>query len=192
MTLAVADTLTSEAVTLATPNCFYIGNGDTVTKVDTTTSSWTVSDPVTIAKGYTIKGLTKIGDQIIIYATDGSNGKQYLWDTESPLPSREITWYDKTITRVLNLNNVDYLVVRTPKRASLYMVNGYQPELISQSTNIVNKSRDRFAFEGNGYINSIETIGNRLLIPTNGGIYSYGNINPGYTRSILKEYTWNG
>ena len=189
--LAVSDTLTSEAVILTTPNSIYIGNGDTLTKVDTTTTTWTSSDPVKVAQGYTIKGITKIGDQITIYASDGSNGKQYIWDWESPLPSREITWYDKPISRVLNLNNVDYIIVRTSKRATLYMVNWYQPELIAQSTNLVNTERDRFAFEGDDYINSIETIGNRLLIPTSGGLYSFWNIHPWYTKSIVREYTWN-
>lgn len=167
VTAAITKAFNEQAPILAVPNFIYVGNGNVLTKIDTSLSTWSSTDPVTIAQGYSIRSLTKIGDQIFIYASDGSNGKQYLWDGTTGTPSSEITWYDKPIQRVFNLNNVDYAIVKTSLRSSLYVVNGYQPQLVFQSLNVQDSEKDRFAFDAT-YVNSIETIGERLLIPTPG------------------------
>ena len=189
--LHITKTFTWDAVTLSVPNFLYIGNGQTLTKVDTSLANWSTTDPVKIAQGYTIKGLSKVWDQIYIYASNWVNGKQYIWDWSSATPSREIDWYDKPIQRVINYNNVDYIIVKTALRSSLYLVNGYQPELIFQSLNIQTASKDRFAFDSTT-TNASETIGSRILIPVSGGVFSYGNISPWYPLAWLKEYTVNG
>lgn len=191
ISLALSKAFTWDSVLLSTPNFIYIGNWQTLTKVDTSLSSWSSSDPVTIAQWYTIKWLSKVWDQIYIYASNWSDGKQYVWDSQSTTPSWEITWYDKPISRVINLNNVDYIIVKTALRSSLYKVNWYQPQLLYQSLNIQNANKDRFAFDPE-YINGFETIWQRLLLPSSWWLYSFGNINPWYPLSILKEYTWNG
>lgn len=84
--VGLSKTFSSDAVTLEVPNYIYIGNGDTLTKVDTSLATWSSTDPVHIARGYTIKGLSKVGDQIYIYASNGSHGKQYIWDGVTATP----------------------------------------------------------------------------------------------------------
>lgn len=195
VSLAVAWTFNADAPVLTTPNFIFIWTGNTVAKVDTSTSSFSLTTPVSIDQWYTVKGITKVWDQIYIYASDGSNGKQYIWDGSASAPSREILWYDKPITRVINLNNIDYIVVRTSKRAALYVVNWYQPQLITQSGFIlpatVEQIRQRLAFEWS-YINGIETIWEKILIPSVWWLFSYGNQNPWFPRALVKEYTWDG
>lgn len=190
-TLHITKTFNWDAVTLSIPNFLYIGNGQILTKVDTSLSNWSTTDPVKIAQGYIIKWLSKVWDQIYIYASNWIHGKQYIWDGSSATPSREIDWYDKPIQRVINYNNIDYIIVKTTLRSSLYLVNGYQPELIFQSLNIQTAWKDRFAFDSTT-TNAWEIIGSRILIPVSWGVFSYGNISPWYPLAWVKEYTVNG
>jgi len=180
-------TFNTQSPVLTIGNEIHIGNGNEITSIDITTTTWTASTTVTIDHWYTIVGLTKIGDQIFIYASNGAIGKQYLWDWTTLAPTRSITWYDKPIQRVINFNNIDYIVVKTANRTSLWMVNGYQPQLICQS-NFIYWNNDKFSFNAS-YINSFETIGTKFLIPgENGYIYSYGNLYPWFPQSILREF----
>lgn len=126
----------------------------------------------------------------MVYASDGANSKQYLWDGISLTPSSEISWYDKPIQRIVNVNNVDYAIVKNQARSSLNLVSGYQPSELYRSTYVQNAKRDRFAFDAT-YLNSTETVGDKLLIPADGGVYTFGNHSPGFPKSMVKEYSWN-
>lgn len=59
----------------------------------------------------------------MVYASDGANSKQYLWDGISLTPSSEISWNDKPIQRIINVNNVDYAIVKNQARSSLNLVS---------------------------------------------------------------------
>lgn len=191
VTVALTKAFPYETPTLGIPNFLFVGNGSVVTRIDTSLSTWSSADTVTIENGFTVNGLSQVGDQIFIYATDGSEGKQYVWDGVSSTPSGSLRWYDKPIQRVLNLNNVDYVITKTRYRSSLFMVNGYQPVDTFKSPNVYVPGQERFDFDGT-YLNAIETIGNTLIIPAFGGLYTYGNGSPGYPKALVKEFTWNG
>lgn len=101
---------------------------------DLTKSPWALStaNPIQIDKGFTIKGITKIDSQIIIYTANdtlynttigyntissqgGANGKVYYYSfqglaTANP-PDRTIDWKDRPILAVASRSNVDYVLV---------------------------------------------------------------------------------
>ena len=164
-----------------------IWNWNVITAIDVTTTTWTSSTAVTIDTWFTIKWFTKIWDQIFIYATDWSVTKQYLWDWVSLAVQRSITWYDKPLNRVISWNNIDYLVVSTKYRKSLWQVNWYQPDLIAQSNFINDNIWDKFVFN-TSLNNSIETIWTKFLIWWYWSIYTYWNYSPWFPKWLLREY----
>jgi len=185
-------TFNEQSPVLFSPNIIYIGNGNVITQIDTTSSTWVASTVLTIDKWFVIRGLTKIGDQIFVYATDWAITKQYLWDGASTAADRVITWYDKPLQRVISWNNIDYLVVKNSSRSSLWLVNGYQPQLLFQSDYITNSSEDKFSFDCD-YVNSIETIGTKFVFSSGSeDLYTYGTYTNGFAPSIVREYNYVG
>ena len=183
-------TFNEQSPILFAPNIIYIGNGNVITQIDTTSGTWVASTVLTIDKGFVIRGLTKIGDQIFVYATDWSVTKQYLWDWASTAADRVITWYDKPLQRVISWNNMDYLVVKTYSRSSLWLVNGYQPQLLFQSDYINNTSEDKFSFNCD-YINSIETIWTKFVFSWDGeDLYTYWTFTNWLPPSLVREYNY--
>ncbi len=187
----VSVNLNSQSPYLIIWNQILIWNWYVITAIDITTSSWSASTILTIDKDYTIMWITKIWDQIFVYATNWSNTKQYLWDWINTVATRSITWYDKPLQRVISWNNIDYLVVRNNLRASLWVVNWYQPQLICQSDYLYNNSNWKFNFNCSN-INSIETIWNKFLLWWYWEIYTYGNYSPWLPQWILREYLYDG
>ena len=192
ITRVITQSFNEQSPILQIGKSLLIWNWNIIDIIDTTTSVWSLSIWLTIERWYIIKWITKIWDQIYVYASNWSDTKQYLWDwiTENT-PSRSIIWYDKPLQRVISWNNIDYLVVKTSKRSSLWMVNWYQPQMICQSDFILNID-DKFAFDCD-YIDSIETIWTKFLLSWQWNyIYSYWNYSPWLPQWIIKEYvyTW--
>lgn len=72
------------------------------------------------------------------------------------------------------------------------MVNGYQSDLVCQSSFLVDATSDKFSFNCD-YVNSVETIGNKFLVSGGGNnIYTYGNFTPGLPKSIVREFNYDG
>lgn len=189
-------------------NFIYIWNWNKITRVDTTISTWVIKDVFTIDLDYTIKAITRISDQFFIYASNGSNTRQYAWDGVSTLSDRIITWVDKNCVNVANWWNQDYLITSTSwpnrtvnwwnqdylipstswtNRTGLWLVNGYQLQDLFINSENTNSSNERIYFISN-YTNAIETIGKRLLIPWNEWIYTYWQYTPWLPTSLVKEY----
>jgi hypothetical protein len=176
-------------------NFIYVWNWSTVTEIDTTWSTWILTDVVSIDLDYTIKWITKVWDQVFIYATNGQSSRQYLWDWASDFISTSITWIDKNIQNVANFQNQDYVITKSSysNKTWLWIVNGYQLNSLFTNSENNNSSLERIYFNS-PYVNAIETIWNRLAIPSNDGIMTYGQHTPWMPISLVKEYLhllWN-
>lgn len=185
------ETFNENAPYIIINNFIYIGNWNVITEIDTTLSTWVLSDVVSVDLSFTIKWITKIWDQIFIYATDGSSTRQYLWDWASTFVWRSITWIDKPIINVANFANYDYVITWWTNRQTLSIVNGYQLEPIIQTKDYVNN--DARIYFSLPYTNSIETIGSQLLIPWYWWIYTYWSKKPWFDKALIKEFlnNWN-
>jgi len=170
-------------------NLLLIWNWNKITEVDTTLSTWVLTDVLTIDLDYIIKGITRIGDQFFIYASNWSTTRQYLWDWISTAITWVITWVDKNCVNVANWANQDYIITSSSSsnRTWLWLVNWYQLQNIFINTENTNSSNERIYFESN-YINAIETIWNRLLIPWIKWLYTYWQYTPWFPYALVKEY----
>jgi hypothetical protein len=173
-------------------NTFYVWNWSKLVKVDTSLSNWVISDALIIDLDYTIKWITRIWDQILIYASNWSAWKQYLWDWASTTSQRQITWVDKPIQNVANFANTDYVITwwGSAWKTQFWRVDGYQLTLINQNNVNNNPYNERIYFSAKN-TNAIETIGTKLLIPWLWWIYTYGQFSPWMSDSLVKEYTNN-
>lgn len=170
-------------------NFIYVGNGSVRTEIDTTTSTWVFTDVLTIDLDYTIKWFTKVWDQVFIYASNGDNSRQYLWNGVDTTVSNTITWADKNIVNVASFINQDYVITKSAfsNKTGLYLVNGYSLEKLFENTSNNDNTKERIYFNAE-YTNAIETIGNRLLVPWIDWIYTYGKHSPWYPNALVKEY----
>jgi len=170
----------------------YVWNGSKITQIDTSPSTWVISDVFTIDNWYTIKGITRISDQFLIYATDWNNTRQYMWDWQSTTADRIITWIDKPLLNVANWANIDYVITgwTANGRTQLHQVNWYQLNLITQSPINRDFARERI-FLYPSYTNAIETLWNTLIIPWIWCIYSYWQHTPWMPYSLVKDTDFN-
>jgi len=174
-------------------NTFYAWNWTTLVKVDTSVVPWVASVALTIDLDYTIKWITRIWDQIFIYASNWSSSRQYLWDWSSTTVLRQITWVDKPIMNVANFANYDYVFTwwtGTQSKTQMYRVDWYQLTLLYQNDINNNTSIERIFFNP-ARTNAIETIWTKLLIPWYWWIYTYWQFTPWMPTSLVKEYTHN-
>jgi len=157
-----------------------------VRSINTTTSIWSESDFVSLDYWYNITYMSKIGDTIIIYANNWSQGKQYFWDWVSQAPDRVIDWYDKPILWGATLNNTDYIVTWTNVRRELFMVNGYQPQLLYETDIYTfNTEQEKFFFTPS--VNWLETISNTIILPWNSQFYKFWNNKIGLPVNIMRD-----
>lgn len=170
-------------------NFIYVWNGSKITEIDTTWSTWVFSDVVNVDLDYTIKWITKVWDQVFIYATNWQSSRQYLWDWASDFINTSITWADKNIQNVANFQNQDYVITKSAysNKTWLWVVNGYQLQNLFTNAENNSPSNERIYFNS-PYVNAIETIWNKLAIPTNDGIMTYWKHTPWLPMSLAKEY----
>lgn len=183
------NTFNEKAPYITISNFIYIWNWSKVTQIDTTSSTWVINDILTIDLDYTIKWISKIWDQIFIYASNWSSTRQYLWDWQSASVDRTITWVDKNCVNIANWANQDYVITSSysSNRTWLWLVNWYQLQNLFINTENNNSSNERIYFQSN-YTNAIETIGNRLIIPWNEWLYTYWQHTPWLPQALVKEY----
>lgn len=159
--------------------------------IDTSTAPWTVQpDVLKIDAGYTITYMSNIWDQIIIYASNGTNGKQYYWDWITANYDRYIQWYDRAVLGWVGLNNIDYVVSWTSRKRQFYSINGYQPNrLFGTDVYVKNKEQEKFFIETEiGYSNIFETIEETILMPWVNWLYKYWNNNIWFTKWVTRDY----
>ena len=180
-------------------NYIYVWNWNKITRIDLTVPTVPVFTDFSIINwDYTIKWMSRIWDQFFIYASNGSNSKQYLWNWVDKEAQRVITWVDKPIQNVANFGNVDYVITGTEHRQTLSVVSWYRLQPLINTREYVN-SWDRIYFNTT-YTNSVETIVNKLLIAWNDWVYSYWTVMPtwysyswqmqAFSDVLNKEYIW--
>ncbi len=177
-------------------NDIYFGAGSDVKVIDAATSGWTLdSTKLEIDRGQTVVAITKIGDLFYVYATDGSNGYQYLWDGASTAPERIIRWTDLPISNAANFGNHDYVICKdVVGKSCIYKVSGYSRQLLRQSGYVPTVASGRYQF-ATSPTNAVETVNGLLTIPgvsTEGGssgLYAIGSLYPSYPDSFSKPYT---
>ena len=185
-------TFNAKAPYIVINNFIYIWNWNKIVEVDTTTDTWILTDVLTIDLDFTIVWISKIWDQVFIYASNWATSKQYLWDWVNNYVERTITYIDKNIVNIANFWNQDYIITQTSssKKSWLYVINGYWLQKLYLNTINSNPYLERIYFDVN-YINAIETIWNRLVIPWLWWIYTYWNHTEGLPMALTKEYTYN-
>lgn len=179
-------------------NRIFFGAGSDVLTANAIGSSITMdTEKLTVGRGQSVVAITKIGDQIIVYASDGSSGYQYFWDGTSTDPNRVIRWAGLNVTNVASLGNYDYVTcIDAAGRSFLYRSAGYSKQLIRQSGQYDTPSAARFTFDSS-YTNAIETIGDTVLIPSNssegtgGGIYAIGKYHDNYPVSVSRPFLYS-
>lgn len=189
-----AKTFNEKAPYIIIDNFIYIGNGNKITEVDTTTDSWVLTDVLTIDLDYTVKGITKVWDQVYIYASNWSSTKQYLWTQTDANLWPSITWVDKNCVNVANWANQDYIITKSnnSNKSWLWLVNWYQLQKIFENKIFDSAYLERIYFDAS-YTNAIETIWNKLMIPWVEWVYSYGQFTPWlpyWLSQDYKHYIW--
>lgn len=170
-------------------NFIYVWNGNKITEIDTTTSTWVFTDVLTIDLDYTIKWITKIWDQIFVYASNWASSRQYLWDWVTTTPSTSITWVDKNCVNVANWANQDYILTKTAysNKIWLYLVNWYKLDKIFENTQNDNAYLERIYFDAS-YTNAIETIWSKLIIPWVEWVYGYWQHTPWLPTALSQDF----
>lgn len=187
--ISTAKTFNETAPYTVYSNIIYVWNGTKVTAIDITTWTPDIQDVITIDNDFTIVWITRISDQFYIYASNGSNSRQYMWNWIDGSADRIITWVDKPIMNVANFANVDYVIVWTDRRQWLYLVNWYQLQPIIVTDDYI--SDDARIYFNSLSINNIETIWNKLLISGDKGVYTYWNRTPWVNPALIKQFLHN-
>ena len=164
---------------------FWYGSKiNTLSTVDRTI--WT--EKSLIDNNETIVALTQQAWSLIIWATDGMNGKQYYWDGVSNIASEVIEWKWQTIKGVVGTETVAYVLSSAQTTADaaafrVYAVNWYQRSLIaSNSYNVQwvvsNMNRyhkhKKFVFNDVDWPQSMCMYLDNLYIPWCDGVYQFG------------------
>jgi hypothetical protein len=177
-------------------NYVYFGAGSDVKVFSNISGTFTLDTiKLEIDRGQNITAITKIGDLFYVYANDGTNGYQYLWDGASSEADRIIRWAGLPIDNAANFGNYDYVVCKDyQNRSFLYKVSGYSRQLIRQSGYFDSPTNARFMFDSS-YTNAIETIGEVVCVGSNSsengvnGAYAYGKKHAGYPEAMTRPFT---
>lgn len=106
----------------------YFGNANVMAGID---SVGTVNTYFTLPANEQINGLTKVGDQYVLWVDDGQGGKQYFWDGLTNAPVRVVYWYNERIMNVTNQGA--YHIVTTGNDFSLKKIwrsDGYNKVML--------------------------------------------------------------
>ena len=179
-------------------NRIFFGAGSDVFTANAIGSSIAMdTEKLTVGRGQSIVAISKIGDQFLVYASDGSSGYQYFWDGTSTDPNRVIRWAGLNITNVASLGNYDYVTcLDGAGRSFLYRSSGYGRQMVRQSGYFDSAATARFTFNSS-YTNAIETVGETILVPSNyaenggGGLYAIGKYHDDYPTSVTRPYFYS-
>jgi len=166
----------------------YIWNWNKITKVDMNSGSAVLSDVLEIDNDYIIVWISRVSDQFFLYASNGSNWRQYLWDWITNSTDRVITYIDKPIQNIANFWNIDYLIVWTSSRQQICIVNWYQLQSLIVTDDFID-ANNRIYFDAN-LTNSIETIWNKILFWWNWWVFSFWNKTPWLPQALSKEFLY--
>lgn len=149
--------------------------------------------------------ITQQAGNLIIWATDGFNSRQYYWNGVDGVANEAIEWRGQIIKGVTNTETVSYVLTTsgtttggsiTGYQYRLYAVNGYQRALLACKTYYPdsqdNIDKPQYSiqkkFDFNDVIDgrSMCMLLDNLYLPGCDGIYKYGNSIPGMSSSWSK------
>lgn len=179
----------------------YIWSWAKLDVIDKTT--WTVETLSIIDENYTIKDITSIGNQFIIWATNWVDTKYYYWNWVDDQASESITRKWVVLTNAYTDWNVTYVVIQWDLPYSqVYIVNWYERTLLTRYKYTWVRSYDyvdwynpikKNDFHLNN-TNCISTWDGILYLPSYWCIYSYGNKIPfmdnAWSNEIVFETPW--
>lgn len=137
-----------------------------------------------IDRTYTIVDITQQAGNLIIWATDWFNSKQYYWNWVDATASEVIEWDWLSIKWVASTETVSYVLTLDNGIYRVYAVNWYQRSLlsISQPTLSTNsllrtayKKDKKFVMNRVDSPNSMDVIWDSLYIPWCMWLYKYGS-----------------
>jgi len=149
-----------------------------------------------IDNNYTIVWFTQIWSQVIIWATDGNNSKQYFWNSVDEVASECIDYKWLVIVWVDNDWVDNYVVTKAGNDSKLFMTSWYSKMLVASSLNSngywytadtkAYKIQTRNNFNCN--YSNIVCYDWKVAIPSNYWVYTYGTETPWQKWSLAK--TW--
>lgn len=171
----------------------YVASGSQIEMISTTT--WTEdSTKLLIDSTYTIIAMTQVWQNILIWATDGKDSKQYYWDWVSDVAQEVIDWKGTIISAAVSDETTSYVVTGwkwfRPKVymvdwASRVMIAGKQYDWSNNGTEWTwYHPSKRFNF----YVDSPKAITiwwKNLYIPTKWCVYTFG------TDIALMDRSWD-
>lgn len=86
---------------LPSAKILLIGNGDRIASI--TDAGVVDTAHLVLQAEDTVRAITQIGDQILIYVNDANGSAHYVWDGVSDSVSRKVTWPDVTINNAISV-----------------------------------------------------------------------------------------
>jgi len=178
----------------------YIWSWAKIDILDKTT--WTVETVSIIDANYTIKAITELWNQYIIWATNGTDTKYYYWNGVDEQASEVITWKWARLTNAYTDGNISYAVIMWDvDYAKLYAVSGYERTML---TNYEYTWANPRTFEwynpikkNNFYLrncNCLAVWNWMLYVPSYWWVYSYWHkipfIENAWSKDIIHDITW--
>ena len=169
----------------------YIGNANKVNIVSLT--DWWVVTKRLIDANYTIVDITQQAWNLIIWATDWADSRQYYWNGVDAVATEVIEWKWLIIQDVAGTETISYVLTTSGATSGtitgyeyrLYAVSWYQRSLIASklfdtwSDDYVDGERynanKKFDFNDVRNVNSMKVFLDSLYIPGADGLYKYGN-----------------
>lgn len=179
------------------------GNGSGVARLNKDETlieySTTVENPVIGWLDWTVYAITQIATNIYVWCNNWGTTNIYLWDGVSTRPSQKLTIADRPIINVALLSNQHYWWSQkwVQSQKFVHIGENLQNQVVVKSdiprdpTSANNYEQDRLALYWE-QTNAIETFGDYIFLPWYGKIYSFGSYYPGISKSLNKEFTYDG
>lgn len=166
----------------------YIGDGNQVAQIDDTGTF--VADALDLQSQHEITALGKQNTDLVIGTRSGQDKASiFLWNTWSVSYSVEDEVNEDGINAFIPGDN--YTLVSAGKKGNIYLLNGYQLELIKRIPGEYSPTQYMTIYpNARDFFNGIPVFGvsNGLGNPCSQGIYSFGSRQAGYPRVLNLEY----
>ena len=179
------------------------GNGSSVARLNKDETlieySASVENPVIGWLDGTVYAITQIATNIYVWCNNWGTTNIYLWDGVSTRPSQKLTIADRPIINVALLSNQHYWWSQKWVKSQKFVHIGenisnqvvVKSDIPHDPTSSNNYEQDRLALYGE-QTNAIETFGDYIFLPWYGKIYSFGSYYPWISKSLNKEFTYDG
>lgn len=178
----------------------YIWSWSKIDVIDTT--DWTVYKTISLLEqDYDIFHIWEIWQSIVVLSTNWENTKVSYWDWVSENATETITYKDKVGTWAEIDGNVIYMICESNTKKELYIISWYDKLLVAktvpqwrwfsnnkQAYDIISKNNFHNV---STYSNAMCFSGNKLIIPSYYGLYTYWYENPQQKNALVKEWKLN-